>query len=394
MNHNKQAGQQHPTVKRILISGYYGFGNNGDEAVLHAIIQALREEGDKQQITIEPIVLSIDPKATERMHHVKSVHRLHLFKIISSLRQCDAVVSGGGSLLQDTTGLGTIPYYLSIIKIAQLLGKPTFIYSQGIGPIRHKWYYPFIRHIFNRSAYISLRDKASVELIEQIGVQSEAAIEVVSDPVMGLPLQQPQPTDKVSQEMPVIGIAVRLWHSKRYDLDNIATALRLILEKRRVHLRFLHFQPPGDTIASQHIIDQLSSQYGEQISVATDIHDPQHMLREVSGCDLLIGMRLHSLIYAAAYGIPMIGIAYDPKVDHFLARIEMEAIGSTEQLDTHKVAEEAFRLLDEKQAWLEEKQHLIAQIKSQSQSPAQHICEYLRLTDGEQPNIGAEDEEG
>lgn len=384
--------------KTVVISGYYGFGNSGDEAVLHSILLALKEEGEKQQLSIEPIVLSIDPKATERIHNVKAVHRLNMFSIIKSIRQSDLLISGGGSLLQDTTGLSTIPYYLGIIKLAQWLGKPTFIYSQGLGPIRHKAYYPLIRHTFNRSEYISVRDAESISLIEHIGVRPKQDIAIVSDPVMGLPLHEyaeggasgmseaheaglSDSVNSTSERVPVIGISVRLWHPQRKDLDAMTAALRIILDQRKVHLKFLPFYPPDDVEASRHIIRQLGEQYTEQISIASVAKQSDFggMLRHVSSCDLIIGMRLHSLIYAASYLVPLIGVSYDPKIDHFLQRIEMTSSGSTDHLDAEAMAEEALYLLDHRAEWMTAKQHLIDEMKNKTNEPAKQICAFLRL---------------
>lgn len=405
-SHSSSHSRSEFRTKTVVISGYYGFGNSGDEAVLHAILKALREEGEKQQLSIEPIVLSIDPKATERIHRVKAVHRLNLFSIIRSIRQSDLLISGGGSLLQDTTGLSTIPYYLGIIKLAQWLGKPTFIYSQGLGPIRHKAYYPLIRHTFNRSEYISVRDAESINLIEHIGVRPKRNIAIVSDPVMGLPLEEyaMDGTSEVSEanealgasnvggaggvdgvsgaeRVPVIGISVRLWHPQRKDLDAMTASLRIILEQRKVHLRFLPFYPPDDVEACEHIIRQLGEQYTEQISMASEANQSDFggMLRHVSSCDLIIGMRLHSLIYAASYLIPMIGVSYDPKIDHFLQRIEMTSSGSTDHFDAEAVAEEALYMLDHREEWVSSKQHLIDAMKNKTSEPAKQICEFLRL---------------
>ncbi len=368
-----------PKVKKIIISGYYGFGNSGDEAVLHSILLALREEGKKNQIVIDPVVLSIDPQATERMHQVKSVHRLSLMKIIKCIRESDGLISGGGSMLQDITGLRTIPYYLGIIKLAQILGKPTFIYSQGMGPIRHTSYYPLIRHTFNRSQYISVRDSDSVDLIQKIGVRVNN-IYIVSDPVMGLPLKtEEEKSFSPELNIPVIGISVRLWHPQQQDLDQITESLKLILQKRNVHLRFLPFHPQDDITASHYIMERLGPQYKDQISMASDALYPNEMLEQVASCDLMIGMRLHSLIYAASYYIPMMGISYDPKIDRFLSRMEMRASGSTDHINPQFIADEALKLLDNRDQWVALKKPFINEMKNKSQQPAQQICEYLRL---------------
>ena len=97
-----------PDAKKLVISGYYGYGNSGDEADLSSILQALRNEAEKQQVNIVPTVLSVNPRATEQMHGVRAISRMNLLGIVRELRRSDGLVSGGGSLLQEITGRMTI----------------------------------------------------------------------------------------------------------------------------------------------------------------------------------------------------------------------------------------------------------------------------------------------
>jgi len=389
----------------IVISGYYGFGNSGDEAVLHAILQSLREQADAAGIRIRPVVLSIDPSATERMHGVRAVHRMKLGDMFRALKESDGLVSGGGSLLQDLTGIRTIPYYLGVIKLAQWLGKPTFIYAQGMGPIRNRMYYPMIRGVFRRCAYISMRDEESVQLLRDIGLR-DMRIDVAADPVMGLRLPAAEgaaegkgPGDagaaiaesaaerpysgpagySVSIDEPLIGVAAREWHDERRDLNQLAEALRLVLERRpNARLRFLPFHPPKDEAAARYIMHRLGESYAHRISMCPGSDDPKRMFDEVGRCSLLIGMRLHSLIYAASLRIPMVGISYDPKIDYFLRRLQMPVAGSTLHIEPEHLAAQALQLLDERDQWIAAKSPLIEELQKKSQIPAQHICQYLR----------------
>ncbi|MBR7081800.1 MAG: polysaccharide pyruvyl transferase family protein, partial [Oscillospiraceae bacterium] len=116
---------------KILISGYYGFNNIGDESILRTVVDNLREKMTDIDITI----LSHDPKDTESKYGVKAVDRMSLRGIIKAVRDCDMLISGGGSLLQDVTSKKSILYYLFIMRLALMFGKKVFIYSQGIGPI-------------------------------------------------------------------------------------------------------------------------------------------------------------------------------------------------------------------------------------------------------------------
>ncbi|MBC8078714.1 MAG: polysaccharide pyruvyl transferase CsaB [Gorillibacterium sp.] len=387
-------------VCRLVLSGYYGFGNSGDEAVLQSLILALRSEGDKAGLAIEPIVLSADPARTEQMYGVQAVHRMKPAEILRAIRQSDGLISGGGSLLQDATGKFTIPYYLGIVRLAQWLGKPTFIYSQGIGPVNRPVFFRPIRRIFSRCRYVSVRDQESAELLGRMGYTGK--VDVVPDPVMGLPLGEGRAVPAQLAEAgwagaavlaangtghaaskalspPIVGISVRYWNADRSELAGIAQALIELRRIRPVELRFLPFHPPTDTEASQEVIRLMgvSAQEAPDVTVASGLDHPQEMLAQVADCSLIIGMRLHALIYAASQQVPIVGISYDPKIDQFLNRLGIKAAASTEHLDALALANDAESLLNHRSEWLLEKQPFIKQLKEKAHRPAQQIVDYL-----------------
>ena len=361
--------------KRIVLSGYYGFDNSGDEAVLQSILLALQEQGEAQGLKLEPIVLSQNPERTEQMYGVQACHRMKPAQVLAAIRSSDGLISGGGSLLQDATSSKTIPYYVAIIKLAQWLGKPTFIYSQGIGPVNQKRFYPWIRHAFSRSAYLSVRDAESADLLAQMRLPRER-IEVVPDPVMGLALRTDAAPSASAGER-TVGISVRFWNEDRSELEALSRSLKKLLAAGNVRLRFLPFHLPSDEAASQYVIDRLGADHS-QIERVSGITHPQDMLAQVAACDLLIGMRLHSLIYAASQYVPMVGISYDPKIDQFLHRLGMRAAASTGHFDAEAVAAESLRLLDQRQSWAASTRAAIEQLKAEAQRPAQQISEFLR----------------
>jgi len=367
------------TTFRVVISGYYGFNNSGDEAVLRSILLALEEQGKAAGITITPVVLSADPEQTTRMYGVEALPRMHPASLWRAISSADALISGGGSLLQDATGVKSIPYYTGIIKLAQWLRKPTFIYAQGIGPVHRKSMYSFIVSAMNKSRYVSVRDEQSAHFLTSIGVKSK--IEVVPDPVMGMPLPKQQkrllPETNGLQQ---IGISVRYWNKDRSDLQRIAESLIALTEKRNVQLTFLPFHTPDDIEASQYVASQMQSRIaaGSNVNIASLTDDPQQMLQAVSECDVLFGMRLHALIYAANQRIPMLGLSYDPKIDQFLKRIDSRPIGTTSALVPEEFALEMMNILDHRDRWLQQRERQIQTLKEQSQKPAQQISQFLR----------------
>src|SRR5665648_329831 len=120
------------TAAKIMISGYYGFNNTGDEAILKSMVGAFKKKIPQIKIT----VLSRSPLQTSQTYQVKAINRLHLIDIMLCLRDTDLFISGGGGLLQDSTGKGwSILYYLGLILVAKIVKVPVMIYAQGIGPV-------------------------------------------------------------------------------------------------------------------------------------------------------------------------------------------------------------------------------------------------------------------
>ena len=111
----------------ILVSGYYGFKNSGDEAMLAALCEDL----EVLNIARENIVVfSGNPNYTRRIHRVKAVSRNNPMEIIKAFKGGKLLISGGGSLLQDSTGHLTVPYYLGMIELALFLTEGPYLWSR------------------------------------------------------------------------------------------------------------------------------------------------------------------------------------------------------------------------------------------------------------------------
>ena len=54
---------------KIVVSGYYGSKNGGDEAMLSAMLEVLREGVEDLSVT----VISLNPEYTKRRHNVDAV---------------------------------------------------------------------------------------------------------------------------------------------------------------------------------------------------------------------------------------------------------------------------------------------------------------------------------
>ena len=148
-----------------VISGYHGFANSGDEALLWAILNTLKQKSPDISVT----VLSKTPEETARDYGVKSVNRYNFFKIRKEMKQAKMLIFGGGSLLQDVTSSKSLKYYLMIIALAESCGLKTMLYANGIGPIRKRADRRLTARILNRVDLITLRDDKSDEELKKLG---------------------------------------------------------------------------------------------------------------------------------------------------------------------------------------------------------------------------------
>ncbi|MBQ3451827.1 MAG: polysaccharide pyruvyl transferase family protein, partial [Selenomonadaceae bacterium] len=198
---------------KIVISGYYGSKNGGDEAMLAAMIEILREEVSDLQIT----VISLNPEYTRIRHKVDAVPLLDIWTIIKKIRAADLLISGGGSLLQNVTSGRSLYYYLAIIFFALACGRKVMLYAQGIGPIRGVLAHKAMNLILNRVNLITVRDKGSLEELSRLKI-NRPKIFCTADPVLAI---KPVPLEfgenilehhgikKVDEKF--IGVAIRHW---------------------------------------------------------------------------------------------------------------------------------------------------------------------------------------
>ena len=148
---------------RFLISGYYGFANLGDEALLAQIVAGLKTRYPFAGID----VLSARPEVTAHEYGVDSTQRMDLRAIAKSIERCDVVLSGGGGLLQNTTSLKSLLYYAGILRSGIQAGKKTMIFAQSIGPLDF-FGRQTVRRFCSGVTAATVRDESSRELLASL----------------------------------------------------------------------------------------------------------------------------------------------------------------------------------------------------------------------------------
>ena len=332
-------------MPKVVISGYYGFHNEGDEAMLYAIVNALRDRLPRLEI----VVLSMDPSYTAKQFKVKTVHRDSPAQIWRALKNADLLISGGGGLLQDVTGPNSILYYLGIVLITKLMGKPVFFYGQGIGPVKTLLGRSLMKLIVNRVDFITVRDVSSQAELQSLGV-NKPPVYVTADPVLGM---DPAFLDKergklVLKELglddgPVVGVSVRPWKELNgYRQVMIELIRDFTNQGYRVLMVPMHYS------ADLQVSREIAGAVGNGCFVLEKEYNFLDLLEIIGNMHIVVGMRLHFLIFGALMNVPMVGIAYDPKVSSFLEMVDMPLGGYVESLEYKQLSAIVQKVIDEK----------------------------------------------
>lgn len=309
-------------MTRVLISGYYGYGNLGDEAILAATAAMFRAKAPD----VELLALSANPANTEHWHGVRAVPRFGLSTLWASLKSADLFLQGGGGLLQDVTSWRSPLYYTGQLVAARLAGTPAMLWAQGIGPLTGAFARQTVRLALKGVAAGSVRDAESVAELQRLGMPADR-IALTADPVLMLPPADPSAADPILTQAgldprrPFIAIAIRPWQSwYERQLKSFTAVISQLANQEGVQVLMVAFQHSVD----RHLADEAAYCIGSRPAGAAPrvgaltwpISAPE-MMAVLGRAQFVVGMRLHSLIMAAAMGVPALGLVYDPKVEAF-----------------------------------------------------------------------------
>jgi polysaccharide pyruvyl transferase CsaB len=280
-------------MSKVVLSGYYGFGNLGDEAILQGLIHGLKDKG--HHIT----VLSQNPGFTQS-YDVRA--RPRLSGALAAILEADVLISGGGGLLQDKTSFRSLQYYLGLIRLARTLGKKVIVYGQSIGPLGERGYRAVAKTL--KGLPIAVRDCASQDVLRNMNISSQ----LVADAALLLPPPQIAPSNNDVLLIP---------RGNYPDVHRGLYTLASNLLERGFKVGVTMVQPDQDSKDFLSLANLGCNNYGITTVAA--------LLEVISQSAYVVSGRLHGLILASLAGVNFCGLAYDPKVKSFLKEMQAPA---------------------------------------------------------------------
>jgi len=278
---------------KIVICGSYGAKNKGDEMILSGLLAMLKDISPKAEIT----VLSADPAATQIEHKVKSLPQFaagirSLFssqkKSSEAVKNCDFFILGGGGLFGSLTFRANLIWGIQAYQ-AYRRARPVLMLGQSIGELKGFWRKWIVKKLFQKAHYISVRDKDSKKRLEKLGVKH---VHVAPDYAF---YQMPT---QILAEKKTVAIALRAG----VPLDPQISKVISWFKEKNWQISYTNFSEPHDRILHQQLDPDASFVLPE----------------DIASKEVLIGMRLHSIITAINYQVPFLALSYAPKVSAIL----------------------------------------------------------------------------
>lgn len=270
-------------MEKVLLGGYFGFENIGDDAILLSEINFLKKEN------FIPIILT---KSGKKIFNEESIDRYNFLKIIKLKNQFNSFILGGGGIFQDSTSFRSLIYYLSLINLMKFLNKKVILLNIGIGEIKREISKKLLLKTLKKCDLIIFRDEYSYNFFDDLSNKF-----ISSDSSFYLNFQKKEKKDL---------ILVSLRYFKNLDLNKFKIFIDRLEEKISLNFEFIVFSKEEIELAKYLNLNYFHSQ------------NPVETIEKISTSKFLIGTRYHSIIFSILTETPFIGLIYDIKVKNLI----------------------------------------------------------------------------
>lgn len=366
--------------KQILIFGYYGFENTGDDAVLKSMLHDFRNQFYD---SVSIIVFSNNPDKTEEQYKKYNITCIKWdnYELLNfAISQSDLLVIGGGGLYNcyldypENLFLKGNHSYFSIITfelplLAKLHNVPCMVYGVGASEILSEVAKMHIAEGLKSCAAITVRDEKSKEILQGLPGCATLDIEVTADPVFRLNGEETSDEkefrllQKIKElKRPILGISLRNWEATgdvNVTLDSVSSVANDFCKQYDGSIVFLPFDNGGvvaELSEDRLIFAKLREKLDKNIEVIQldGYLGPQIASKCIKLCDITLCMRLHPAIMSLKNSIPVIGLVYDQKVQNIMNRCGLgEFTINLDRINEDTLKEKLFSLYLKKEVVIE-----------------------------------------
>lgn len=315
---------------RLLLAGYFGCGNLGDDAILLGFLEGIRDKH------YELLTLSGSPDRIMNSYGLRGIPRLDFNEVNKALEEVDALVFPGGSIFQDVTSLRSVGYYYKLVANARRKKKKVIMLGQGVGPLNRAFGKMLTAKAFNMADAIAVRDPSSAQMLKQIGVKTTPRVAADMAFLLPKPPALEESTRYGVGGMKTIGISVRP-HGR--DKGKGVANLFADVCRRMFAAQNMTVLIEMDQVHDKIVMDMVSKANGGKVPEIRNLASPVAAQQRIARMDGVIAMRLHAGILAATVGVPPFMVSYDPKVTAFANLLGLPSAPSIEGLTSGRLVD-------------------------------------------------------
>ncbi|MCG2828371.1 polysaccharide pyruvyl transferase family protein [Methanothermobacter sp. K4] len=297
---------------QILVIGYYGWKNTGDDAMLYALLEHLKDQfsGVTFNVTVDS-----EPYAPRDVD-LNPVSPGPSLDFIRAFLMSDTLILGGGTHFFDYGR--RLPRILRLAQLflltlaGRLTGKRVYFLGVGVERPGYWWSRFLIRNTCRLASRIFVRDSSSLEVLEEMGV----------DGILSADLSFYLEYERTKRERGLLGISAmpyfKIYSAADGGDEVIVEAFRSAVSRwlelnpeNRVKLFVFNGRPPhDDREISMRIAEMVND---ERVTIHDYREDPRETLKNVGSCGAFIAMKFHAAVFAYLNDLPAIIVEYADK---------------------------------------------------------------------------------
>ncbi|HUH59519.1 MAG TPA: polysaccharide pyruvyl transferase family protein [Candidimonas sp.] len=329
-------------MKKVYLYGYFGFGNLGDDLLLHAVISHIRTNFPYSEFIVRSLFTSKQYKDDNNIVFLQSESilidaslpkwkRLLKYALLQwrAIGSTSHFIFAGGTLFHARDGSPTNLALISLLVLmARVRGVKVYALGVGVAPIRTRLSKILMLFILRASSDFVVRDSGSFANCRYVLKQNNVRTSV--DLVLSLPVRK---SDTVKEVYRAAGLTIAA-----SDIGPILERFPLFIQELRYAVTTM--QAEGWTISllsfqesagvNHHVSDaELWSKIFSDMPDINHVHvssDTAELVQQLSAFNVIGGMRFHSLVLAGMLGKPFLGFGRDSKLQDFCNALSMPFI--------------------------------------------------------------------
>lgn len=299
-------------TKKIVVDAYF-MNNLGDDLFLDTLIS--------RYPNVKFSFLTPNLTYIKYFANNPQIEIINNRSLIKKINEFDSYITIGGSMFQQPKGWLKLWFIFSFkIFLFRIKNKRTYLIGCNFGPVKSKIYLFLYNSIFKFVDYISVRDKASSDLL----TTKAGNVHLHPDIVFSLDKKY-----RINVEKKYIGISLMDFGGKPFDREYQLFMIKIInnlAENNKIRIfSFQDTEHISDMRIINSIIKKVNTENIQNIEIVNYQGDIQDTLNKLNECRSFLATRFHSMILSIIFSIPVIALNYNEKVKNTIDSLKLQA---------------------------------------------------------------------